>query len=380
MDPSFRGRWRAGGKNTLRTTQGWRTAPPPRCPAASLTLTPRCKMVKLPGLHGGVNRLFGPPMGRRSSSWSVSFYLTRRRHAASPRPAHVASGRRILLPMTRVVRPVCLVAALIWATPLLAQERPLVVRQLDFEGNRAIPDEILAHAIVTTNSSWFARAFLFRWLGLGAKRYFDEQEFRRDVVRLGVLYKRSGYPERSSIRWCGAHPRMCTLRSDPRGCADRADHAQRYRAGFAAAAVAPRRSFRTCRCNRATRSIGSPCRPAPIQYHPAAAGPRLSVGSRFHRLRGRQTEAQDRLGDPRSRYPDGGARSAGSRSSEPSGSTPRWCASSWCPAPARRYSQEELFQSQRNLYESDLFRFATVNIDSAAYHPGDRFGAAAWCR
>ena len=39
--------------------------------------------------------------------------------------------------------------------------------------------------------------------------------------------------------------------------------------------------------------------------------------------------------------------------------------------PGRRYSQEELFQSQRNLYESDLFRFATVNIDSTAYHPGD---------
>jgi len=37
----------------------------------------------------------------------------------------------------------------------------------------------------------------------------------------------------------------------------------------------------------------------------------------------------------------------------------------------RRYSQEELFESQRNLYESDLFRFATVNIDSASYHPGD---------
>ena len=38
--------------------------------------------------------------------------------------------------------------------------------------------------------------------------------------------------------------------------------------------------------------------------------------------------------------------------------------------PGRRYSQEELFQSQRNLYESDLFRFASVNIDSAAFQPG----------
>jgi outer membrane protein assembly complex protein YaeT len=37
----------------------------------------------------------------------------------------------------------------------------------------------------------------------------------------------------------------------------------------------------------------------------------------------------------------------------------------------RRFSQEELFESQRNLYESDLFRFATVNIDSAVYRPGD---------
>ena len=37
--------------------------------------------------------------------------------------------------------------------------------------------------------------------------------------------------------------------------------------------------------------------------------------------------------------------------------------------PGRRYSQEELFQSQRNLYESDLFRFASVNIDSTAFQP-----------
>ncbi|MGH8571816.1 MAG: BamA/OMP85 family outer membrane protein, partial [Gammaproteobacteria bacterium] len=38
--------------------------------------------------------------------------------------------------------------------------------------------------------------------------------------------------------------------------------------------------------------------------------------------------------------------------------------------PGRRYSQDELFQSQRNLYSSDLFRFATVNIDSANFQAG----------
>ena len=52
-----------------------------------------------------------------------------------------------------------------------------------------------AAAISTTNSSWFARAFLIRSLGLGEKRTFDEQEFKRDVVRLVVLYRRSGYPQ-----------------------------------------------------------------------------------------------------------------------------------------------------------------------------------------
>ena len=39
------------------------------------------------------------------------------------------------------------------------------------------------------------------------------------------------------------------------------------------------------------------------------------------------------------------------------------------PARAGIYSQDELYQSQRNLYSSDLFRFATVNIDSAKFQP-----------
>jgi outer membrane protein assembly factor BamA len=90
--------------------------------------------------------------------------------------------------MRHTIRFAVLLAALAVSAPLAAQQAQLVVRQLKFEGNKAIPDDVLAAAIVTTNSSWFARAFLFRSLGfLGAKRYFDEQEFRRDVVRLGVL-------------------------------------------------------------------------------------------------------------------------------------------------------------------------------------------------
>jgi hypothetical protein len=36
---------------------------------------------------------------------------------------------------------------------------------------------------------------LVRWIGLGEKRFFNELEFQRDVLRLQVLYRRSGFPD-----------------------------------------------------------------------------------------------------------------------------------------------------------------------------------------
>ena len=73
------------------------------------------------------------------------------------------------------------------------QESQRVVRGLSFEGNHAIDDYTLTAAIATTNSSAFATSPFLRWTGLGEKRYFDELEFRRDVVRLLLLYRQSGY-------------------------------------------------------------------------------------------------------------------------------------------------------------------------------------------
>lgn len=66
------------------------------------------------------------------------------------------------------------------------------VRGLAFKGNHALGDLTLASAIATTNSSWFATGFL-RFLGLGDTRRFSEREFQRDVQRLILLYRRSGY-------------------------------------------------------------------------------------------------------------------------------------------------------------------------------------------
>ncbi len=68
-----------------------------------------------------------------------------------------------------------------------------MVRGLSFEGNHHLDNLTLETAIATPKSSYFARQWWLRWLGLGEKRYFDEIEFRRDVVRLVLLYRQSGY-------------------------------------------------------------------------------------------------------------------------------------------------------------------------------------------
>ncbi|HET7790070.1 MAG TPA: BamA/TamA family outer membrane protein [Gemmatimonadales bacterium] len=83
--------------------------------------------------------------------------------------------------------------AMFAACPLAAQEPQRVVRGLKFEGNHAIDSYTLSTAISTSNSSFFARVWPLRLLGLGDKRDFDELEFRRDVVRLVLLYRQSGY-------------------------------------------------------------------------------------------------------------------------------------------------------------------------------------------
>jgi outer membrane protein insertion porin family len=87
-----------------------------------------------------------------------------------------------------------LLVAVFAAAPLAAQqEQQRVVRGLSFEGNHALDDYTLSTAIATTNSSAFATSPFLRWLGLGEKRSFNELEFRRDVVRLMLLYRQSGY-------------------------------------------------------------------------------------------------------------------------------------------------------------------------------------------
>ena len=251
------------------------------------------------------------------------------------------------------------------AVPAGAQEQARVVRQLAFDGNKALGDEVLASAIATSQSSWFARAFLVRSVGLGEKRYFDEQEFKRDVVRIEVLYRRSGYPHvqidtvvrRTPIdvyitfRIAEGEPIRVTkldvvgLDSLPGKIRretlvdlplQQADPFNRFIMQATADTITRRlrdlgypsaRVFTSFESNRETETANVTFEVAPGRS--AVIGEVTVVGTRRIAPMVVRNLLISRTGRP--------------------------------------YSQDELYQSQRNLYSSDLFRFATVNIDSAKF-------------
>jgi outer membrane protein assembly factor BamA len=70
-----------------------------------------------------------------------------------------------------------------------------IVTAVRFRGNDALDDYTLSISILTSASTWTYRWPILRSLHLGQRRLFDEIEFRRDVVRLRLLYRQHGYFE-----------------------------------------------------------------------------------------------------------------------------------------------------------------------------------------
>lgn len=254
--------------------------------------------------------------------------------------------------------------------PAGAQEPERVVRQLDFRGNEALSDEILAAAISTTNSSWFARSPVVRWIGLGEKRYFDEQEFRRDVVRLEVLYKRSGYPD----------VRVDTLvRRTPEAAYVTFTIHEGQPIRVTAFGVTGLDSL-PARVREETLADLPLEQGAPFNRFVMQATadtivrrlmdrgyPSARVYSSFETERAAHTASVTLESAPGARAEIGAIEVTGVRRVDTS-----LVRALMISRPGRLYSQDELFQSQRNLYRSDLFRFATVNVDTAAFDEGDR--------
>jgi outer membrane protein insertion porin family len=259
--------------------------------------------------------------------------------------------------------------ALLVSSAVTQQQNQRVVRQLNFEGNRAIADEVLAAAIVTTNSSWFARTFFFRWLGLGAKRYFDEEEFRRDVVRLGVLYKRSGYPDAVIDTLVRRTPVDVYITFK----IHEGDPIRVTTLTITGLDSVPARRRRGVLLDLPLQ-VGDPFNRFVMQATADSITRRLRdrgypsarVFTAFEADKEAKTAAVTLEADPDGAAVIGRISVVGAHRVD-TAVVRKFLVS----RTGRRYSQEELFESQRNLYESDLFRFATVNIDSAAYHQGD---------
>jgi outer membrane protein assembly complex protein YaeT len=247
-------------------------------------------------------------------------------------------------------------------------ETDLVVRQLGFEGNEAIPSEVLANAISTTNSSWFARKWPFRSLGLGEKRYFNEEEFQRDVLRLHVLYRRSGYPDVTVDT---------TVRRTQEGVwitfAIREGRPILVRSLELIGIDTLRPWLQRILRRDLPLETGDPFNRYAMQATADSITRRLKdrgyPEARVFTAFETKKEAYDATVQletvPGGRAVVGDVRVVGTRRIEPT-----LVRNLLVSRAGRRYSQDELVQSQRNLYDSDLFRYATVNIDSAAYRAG----------
>ena len=271
--------------------------------------------------------------------------------------------------MRAAVASVCaLLSPLLLAASLQAQEPERVVRGLDFEGNRSIPDEVLAAAISTTNSSWFARAFLFRWLGLGEKRYFDEDEFRRDVNRLHVLYRRSGFPNAAVDTTVRREPESVFItflieEGEPMRVTSLEisglDSLPPWLRRLAVLDLPLREGERFNRYLMQASADSIERRLRDRGY------PSATVFTGFEADRASLTARMTLDVDPSTRAVIGEVEVVGVNRIDTALVRDLLVA-----RPGRRYSQDELLLSQQNLYKSDLFRYATVSIDSAEFQPG----------
>lgn len=250
-----------------------------------------------------------------------------------------------------------------------AQEPQRIVMGLDFRGNKHIPAPVLATGIATTNSGWFARTPPFKWLGfLGEKRYFNEREFIADVLRIQAIYKYSGFPDVKVDTVVQRSTQTVKVRFNI------TEGAPIVVTKMAVTGIQPVTSKSTLTSNLPLRE-GQPFN----RYLMAA-----SADSLVRRLRNRgypsalvfrnfdqnaeTREAQVTLEvvpGPLSRI----------ESLRVEGESPidtsfvRRMVSA--ARPGRLFSQDELFVSQRNLYRTELFQFASVQIDSTYFPPGD---------
>lgn len=241
-----------------------------------------------------------------------------------------------------------------------------MVRGLSFTGNHALEDQTLAAAIATTNSSWFARNRLVRWIGLGEKRYLDETELQRDVLRITLLYRKVGFlevevdtlvrrePENVYITFAITENEPVILDSLTVAGVDSLGWRRRL---FRSLPLQVGDPF-----NRILLEISADTlvRRLRDRGHPDA----VAFQSFEVDKEARRAEATIDL-EPGTTAVIGPVEVTGTNRVDTN-----VVRSLLATRPGQRFSQEDLFRSQRNLYRSELFGFAAVGVDTAAYQPG----------
>lgn len=247
-----------------------------------------------------------------------------------------------------------------------AQSVPLVIRGLSFSGNHAFTGDSLSTYLLTTNSAFFARLPILRNL-LGQRRTLDERDFRGDVHRLATFYRASGYmrvkidtvvKRTAKDAWItfkiveGAPVVVGQL--DIAGL-DSLESASQVRLDLP---LEVGDVFSRFRMRADSDTIAT--RLANRGYPKAAVEMVFSVDSA-------QRVAEVLLKVARGPYAVFGPVRVEGQQAVDSGFI-----ASLVPAHAGNpFRRDDVYRSQRALYASDLFRFASVQIDSSRFSAGD---------
>ena len=232
------------------------------------------------------------------------------------------------------------------------------VTSVRFRGNHAIDGLTLETAIATSASSWTYGVPLLKHLGLGQRRLFDELELRRDVVRLQILYRQHGFFEArvdtTVSRTASTVAVVFRIEEGPPVLADSVVvrgvegilDAQRLAGRLPLVEGKP--------FDREQFDASADTVALAIQNR---GYPFVAVFRNYNVARATRTAAIDYevVPGPRARVGDitiSGNRSVSERTIQRSLAVRR----------GDRFSQDALYESQRSLYQTDLFRYVSVGI------------------
>ena len=279
---------------------------------------------------------------------------------ATLRVTRVLSRRRVLATLYGVA------ALALRAGPAPAQAERTVVHSVSFPGNHAIDPYVLEASILTTQSSFFVRSALVRWLpgNLGDKKYFNQNDFETDSFRLAVVYKRSGYPDVSiapslkrspgavDVTYRITEGAPLILRNFDIAGLDSVDNEYQIRIDLpiAAGSVASDYKLHEAADTILTRLQNRGYPRARVTLVEQEGKHSISEDARIEVRTG-----------PYSRF-------GPIRVEAPAGVDTPFVSSLLLARPGNEFRLKDLVQSQRNLYVADLFRGASVSIDSIHYN------------